>query len=227
MAVAKITSMKDSKRKKKKIRKNAYLFFLFLFLSGVVYLGPPTFFTSAKGINLNDTNGGKPPKDDEHLNDNNQKNKKGKDESDQINNQNQTDKSHNTGRGFLDLFNKNKNDGNDYTLNFIDAASLVNPTDIIKNGTFIFDAVNYLFKKLKEGPANAGNPDTHALRPGKDAVSANEIKRIILIKLLKCVAVLILIYVVIRLTFTFIKKLINLIIMFFFKIIKLCCCGGS
>ncbi|GAB66098.1 hypothetical protein PCYB_082590, partial [Plasmodium cynomolgi strain B] len=61
---------------------------------------------------------------------------------------------------------------------------------------------------------------------GKDAVSANEIKRIILIKLLKCVAVLILLYVVIRLTFTFIKKLINLIILFIFKIIKLCCCGG-
>ncbi|ANQ07992.1 Uncharacterized protein PCOAH_00021830 [Plasmodium coatneyi] len=227
MAIEKITPMRDSKKKKKKIRKNAYLFFLFLFLSGLVCLGPPTFFTSAKGINTDDTNGVNPPKDDKNLGQDNQKNKKGEDESDQFKSNNHTNKSENTGRDFLDLFNKNKNDGNDYTLNFIDGASLLNPTDIIKNGTFIFDAVNYLFKKLKEGPANAGSPDAHALRPGKDAVSANEIKRIILIKLLKCVAVLILLYVVIRLTFTFIKKLINLIIRFIFKIIKLCCCGGG
>ncbi|KJP86246.1 hypothetical protein AK88_04140 [Plasmodium fragile] len=225
MAVAKVTPMSNSKRKKKKIRKNAYLFFLFLFLSGLVCLDPPTFFTSAKGINVDDTNGVNRPKDDKHLSEDNQKNKKGEDKSEQYNNNNQTNKNENTGIGFLDLFNTN--DGNDNKLNFIDGASLVSHADIVKDSTFIFDAVNYLFKKLKEGPANAGNPDMHGLRPGKDAVSANEIKRIILMKLLKCVAVLIVLYIFIRLTFTFIKKLINLIILFILKLIKICCCGGS
>ncbi|CAG9478979.1 conserved Plasmodium protein, unknown function [Plasmodium vivax] len=216
---------KKKKRKKKKIRKNAFLFFLFLFLSGLVCLGPSTFFTSAKGININDPNGVNPPRNDRQLSEDNQKKKKkkGQDESDEFN-KNQTNKSENAERGYLDLFNKN--DGSDYKLNFMDGASLVNHTDIVKNGTFIFDAVNYLLKKLKEGPANAGTADMHTLRPGKDAVSANEIKRLILIKLLKCVAALILLYIVIRLTFTFIRRLINLIIRFIFKIIKLCCCGG-
>ncbi|EUD67404.1 hypothetical protein C922_02110 [Plasmodium inui San Antonio 1] len=226
MAVAKITPMSDSKGKRKKIRKKHFLFFLFLFLSGIICLGPPTFFTSAKGINIDDTNGVNPPKDDKHLSEDNQKKKKRGDHSDQFNDKNEGNKSENTGGGFLDLFNENKNDENEYKLNFIDGASLESHRDILKNGTFIFDAINYLLKKMKEGPATAGTTGLHALRPGKDAVSANEIKRLILMKLLKCVVVLILLYVVIRLTFTFIKKLINLIIVFIFKILKLCCCGG-
>ncbi|GAW80584.1 hypothetical protein, conserved [Plasmodium gonderi] len=217
---------KKKKKKKKKIKKNVYLFFQFLFICIILRIGDPKILAFAENVNKNDIKNFKTPIDNENINKNNEGKKSGGDESNKITNKKYTNPNEDIRRDILlDSFNIKKFDENKYKLNFIDE-TLGNHADIIKNSTFIFDALNYLFKSFKENHANVGEPEKHTLRPGKDSVDANEIKRLIIMKLLKCVAVLILLYIIIRLTFSFIKKLINLLIILIFKIIKLCCCGG-
>ncbi|SCN12196.1 conserved Plasmodium protein, unknown function [Plasmodium malariae] len=126
----------------------------------------------------------------------------------------------------MDTFNIKKFEDDAYKLNFLEGG-LMDSANVIKNSSFIFDAVKYLFKGIKEGHLKPPDlKDTPGLRSEMDN-NAGEIKRLIIIKIIKCAAVLMLLYIIVRLIFSFFKKLFNLIFVFLFKTIKFCCCGGK
>ncbi|SBT79232.1 conserved Plasmodium protein, unknown function [Plasmodium malariae] len=126
----------------------------------------------------------------------------------------------------MDTFNIKKFEDDAYKLNFLEGG-LMDSANVIKNSSFIFDAVKYLFKGIKEGHLKPPDfKDTPGLRSEMDN-NAGEIKRLIIIKIIKCAAVLMLLYIIVRLIFSFFKKLFNLIFVILFKTIKFCCCGGK
>ncbi|SBS88454.1 conserved Plasmodium protein, unknown function [Plasmodium ovale] len=223
------------KKKKKKYKKNSiFLFIFFMSISIVLYFRSERFLVFAKNVDIKD--GSKIPNSgDNHSIDDKQKRKKKKDDGvTKRNDYNVTTKSTPKGSNkneeirrdlLLDSFNVKKFEDDTYKLNFLEDG-LMNNVDILKNSIFIFDAIKYFYAGFKDGHKNPSvQSDPGALRSGKE--NASEIKRLIIIKLIKCVLVLILLYIVIRLVFSFIKKLINLIFVIIFKIIKYCCCGGK
>ncbi|CRG99714.1 conserved Plasmodium protein, unknown function [Plasmodium relictum] len=127
----------------------------------------------------------------------------------------------------LDSFNIKKFEDDTYKLKFFDN-DLINKIEIVKNSNFIYDAINYLFKEIKGKnlyPAN--KKDKLILRNEKEIINAtSKLKRLIIIKLLKCLLVLVLLYIIFRLISSLLKKVINFIFVLIIKIIKFCCCGG-
>ncbi|CRG94219.1 conserved Plasmodium protein, unknown function [Plasmodium gallinaceum] len=128
----------------------------------------------------------------------------------------------------MDTFNIKKFEDDTYKLKFY-GDDLINNIEIIKKSNFIFDAINYLIKGMKGSNLYSVNQrDKGSLRNEKEKrYDAGKLKRLIIIKLLKCISVLVFIYIIYRLITLLFKNVINFIFVLIFKIIKYCCCGGK
>ncbi|SOV22885.1 conserved Plasmodium protein, unknown function [Plasmodium sp. DRC-Itaito] len=217
---------KMPKKKKKKLRK-IYKLLIVLSISIILYLNLKFFSVSAKNINNEKINShgiitSSIPNDNTNIIEENKKEHNTNYSTEELlnnteeikKNEERSDSSDN--REYDQHIYKEKFLGDDFISN----------VELIKNSKFIINAVNFLLKGYKQS-YTTGERDHTSLRNGNDNPNAAEIKKLIIIKLLKCIGVLILCYIAIRLVFSFFKKIINLIFTIIFKIFKCCCCGGK
>ncbi|SOV77147.1 conserved Plasmodium protein, unknown function [Plasmodium sp. gorilla clade G3] len=218
-------SLKKMKKKKKKLR-NIYKLLIVLSICIILCFNLKFFSVSGKNINNEKINShgiitSSVPNDNTNIIEDNKKEHNTNHTTEELLNNNEEIKN----EELSDSSDNREYDQDIYKEKFL-GDDFINNVELIKNSKFIINAVNFLLKGYKQS-YTTGERDHTSLRNGNDNPNAAEIKKLIIIKLLKCIGVLILMYIAIRLAFSFFKKIINLIFTIIFKIFKYCCCGGK
>ncbi|SOS78812.1 conserved Plasmodium protein, unknown function [Plasmodium sp. gorilla clade G1] len=219
-------SLKKMKKKKKKKMRNIYKLLIVLSICIIYYFNLKFFSVSAKNINKEKINPhgiitSSVPNDNINIIEANEKEHNRNYTTEELLNNNEEIKNEELSHSSDDK----EYDKDIYKEKFL-GDDFVSNVELIKNSKFIINAVNFLIKGYKQS-YTTGEKEHTSLRNGNDNPNAAEIKKLIIIKLLKCIGVLILCYIAIRLVFSFFKKVINLIFTIIFKIFKCCCCGGK